>query len=115
VPFENNQAYADTTFWTIRDFLRPLLKRSGVVLAARSAVAAAPFQAYPSPASTAVQLALPANFARLGEAEVLDVAGRVVRRFQPTAQQTELPRGGLPAGIYAVRFAGQTPVRIVFE
>jgi len=115
VPFESSQAYADTTFWTIRDFLRPLLKRSGVALAARPAVAPATFQAYPNPATTAVQLALPADFARLGEAELLDMTGRVVRRFQPTTQQTELPRSGLPAGIYAVRFASQAPVRVVFE
>ena len=115
VPFENNQAYADTVFWTVRDFLRPLLKRSGVALAARAAVAQATFQVYPNPATTAVQLALPADFARLGEAELLDVTGRVVRRFRPMAQQTELPRGGLPAGIYAVRFASQVPVRVVFE
>ena len=115
VPFESSAAYADTTFWTVRDFLRPLLKRSGVALAARTTVASAVFSAYPVPAQAAVQLALPATWAQLGEAEVLDMAGRVVRRFRPQAQLETLPRAGLAAGIYAVRFAGQVPVRVVFE
>ncbi|MGI4833116.1 MAG: carboxylesterase family protein [Janthinobacterium lividum] len=115
VPFETSQAYADTTFWTIRDFLRPLLKRSGVALAARGSVATAVLQAYPNPARDAVQLALPADFARLGEAELLDMAGRVVRRFRPQAAAEQLTRGALPAGLYALRFAGQAPVRVVFE
>ncbi|RZJ91294.1 MAG: T9SS type A sorting domain-containing protein, partial [Hymenobacter sp.] len=108
-------AYADTTFWTVRDFLRPLLRRTGVPLAAKSGVAARTIQAYPNPAQEAVQLALPADWAQLGEAEVLDVAGRVVRRFRPQAQTESLVRGTLPAGLYAVRFAGQVPVRVVFE
>ncbi|NML65939.1 carboxylesterase family protein [Hymenobacter sp. RP-2-7] len=115
VPFEASQAYADTVFWTVRDFLRPLLKRSGVALAARAAAAPAVFQAYPNPAREVVQLALPADFAHLGEAELLDVTGRVVRRFRPQAPTEQLPRGGLPAGLYALRFAGQAPVRVVFE
>ena len=115
VPFESNAAYADTTFWTVRDFLRPLLRRTGVALAAKSGVAARTIQAYPNPAQAAVQLALPADWAQLGEAEVLDVAGRVVRRFRPQAQTEQLVRGALPAGLYAVRFAGQVPVRVVFE
>ena len=115
VPFETNGAYADTTFWTIRDFLRPLLRRTGVALAAKTGIRASTIQAYPNPAQEAVQLALPADWAQLGEAELLDVAGRVVRRFRPQAQATLLVRGALPAGIYAVRFAGQVPVRVVFE
>jgi hypothetical protein len=115
VPFETNGAYADTTFWTIRDFLRPLLRRTGVALAAKPALAASAVQAYPNPAQEAVQLALPADWAQLGEGEILDVAGRVVRRFRPKAQTTQLLRGTLPAGLYAVRFAGQVPVRVVFE
>jgi para-nitrobenzyl esterase len=115
VPFETNGAYADTTFWTIRDFLRPLLRRTGVALAAKASIAASLIQAYPNPAQDAVQLAFPPDWAQLGEAEILDVAGRVVRRFRPQAQTTQLVRGALPAGIYAVRFAGQVPVRVVFE
>jgi len=115
VPFETDGAYADTTFWTIRDFLRPLLRRTGVALAAKAAATASVVQAYPNPAQEAVQLALPPDWAQLGEAEVLDMAGRVVRRLRPQAQTTQLVRGTLPAGIYAVRFAGQVPVRVVFE
>jgi len=115
VPFETNAQYADTTFWTIRDFLRPLLRRTGVALAAKAGTAARTIQAHPNPAQEAVQLALPADWAQLGEAELLDVAGRVVRRFRPQAQTTSLVRGALPAGVYAVRFVGQVPVRVVFE
>ncbi|RYE90743.1 MAG: T9SS type A sorting domain-containing protein, partial [Cytophagaceae bacterium] len=115
VPFETNSLYADTTFWTVRDFLRPLLRRTGVALAAKTSVAAATIQAYPNPAQEAVRLILPANWAQLGEAEVLDAAGRVVRRFRPQAQAVQLVRGELAAGLYAVRFAGQAPVRVVFE
>lgn len=115
VPFETSPAYADTTFWTIRDFLRPLLKRSGVALAARSGASAAVFQAYPNPATETMQLALPPNWQQLGEAELLDAAGRVVRRFRPQAQVVQLARGPLPAGLYLLRFAGQAPARVVFE
>jgi len=115
VPFEASTAYADTVFWTVRDFLRPLLKRSGVALAARATATQAVFQAYPIPAREAVQLVLPADFARLGEAELLDAAGRVVRRFRPRAPTEQLLRGTLAPGLYAVRFAGQVPVRVVFE
>ena len=115
VPFETNAQYADTTFWTVRDFLRPLLRRTGVALAAKAGTVASLIQAYPNPAQDAVQLALPADWSQLGEAEVLDVAGRVVRRFRPQAQTAQLVRGTLPGGIYAVRFAGQVPVRVVFE
>ena len=115
VPFETNGTYADTTFWTIRDFLRPLLRRTGVALAAKASTTASLIQAYPNPAQEAVQLALPANWAQLGEAELLDVAGRVVRRFRPQAQTEQLMRGALPMGLYVVRFAGQAPVRVVFD
>ncbi|MVN76543.1 carboxylesterase family protein [Hymenobacter sp. HMF4947] len=115
IPFESNSAYADTTFWTIRDFLRPLLRRAGTVLAAQSAVPGMRIQAYPTPALGAVQLVLPATWAQLGEAEVLDVTGRVVRRLTPAAQQVELARGALGAGVYLVKFQGQPPVRIAFE
>ena len=120
VPFENPTAsgstYADTTFWTIRDFLRPLLRRAGTVLAARTGAALPPLvQAYPTPAQEAVQLVLPATWAQLGPAQLLDMTGRVVRQFTPTAQQVQLPRGSLGAGIYSLRFAGQAPVRIVFQ
>ncbi|RYE90237.1 MAG: T9SS type A sorting domain-containing protein [Cytophagaceae bacterium] len=115
VPFESSTAYADTVFWTVRDFLRPLLRRSGVALATRATAATTIFQAYPNPARDAVQLALPANFAQLGEATVLDATGRVVRRFRPDSSQPTLFRSSLPAGLYTIYFAGQVPVHIVFE
>ena len=114
IPFESNAAYADTAFWTIRDFLRPLLRLPGTALAARPA--AAPLAAaYPLPARDYVQLALPPTWRNLGEAELFDLTGRVMRRLTPTAQVWQVPRGGLAAGSYWLRFAGQAPVRVVFE
>jgi para-nitrobenzyl esterase len=115
IPFESNAAYADTVFWTIRDFLRPVLRQAGSVLASRSAAARPTVQAYPNPAHDAVQLLLPADWPQLGEAEMLDAIGRVVRRFRPQAQTAQVARGTLPPGLYSVRFAGQVPVRVLFE
>ncbi|GAA4503781.1 hypothetical protein GCM10023172_29250 [Hymenobacter ginsengisoli] len=116
IPFESNAQYADTTFWTIRDFLRPLLRQAGTPLAARAALATSPVGlAYPIPAREAVQLALPANWRELGDAQLLDLTGRVVRRLTPLAQQVPLPRNGLAAGVYLLQFAGYAPARVVFE
>jgi para-nitrobenzyl esterase len=116
IPFENNRQYADTTFWTIRDFLRPILRLSGTTLAARPASAASPSAlAYPTPARDVVQLVLPTNWRELGDAQLLDMTGRVVRRLTPQAQQLQLARGNLAAGIYSLKFAGCAPTRLVFE
>ena len=116
VPFENNAAYADTTFWTIRDFLRPVLRLPGTVLAARSGNALSPgILAYPVPARDYVRLALPENWRALGEARLLDMTGRVVRRLTPQGREEQLPRGGLGAGLYSLQFAGRVPTRIIFE
>lgn len=120
IPFEtptaSGSAYADTAFWTIRDFLRPLLRQAGTVLAARPGAALPPsVQAYPLPAREAVQLVLPEAWPQLGEAQLVDMTGRVVSRLVPTARQVQLARGSLSAGIYSLRFAGQAPVRIVFQ
>ncbi|RZK34914.1 MAG: T9SS type A sorting domain-containing protein, partial [Hymenobacter sp.] len=82
---------------------------------AKTSTPASLVQAYPNPAREAVQLLLPADWAQLGEAELLDASGRVVRRIRPQAQTMQLGRGALPAGLYAVRFVGQAPVRVVFE
>jgi para-nitrobenzyl esterase len=116
IPFESNAAYADTTFWTIRDFLRPLLRLAGTPLAARAASMASPVGlAYPTPARELVQLALPANWRELGDAQLLDMTGRVVRQVTPLAPQVQLARGSLAPGVYLLQFAGHTPARIVFE
>jgi len=116
IPFENSAAYADSTFWTIRDFLRPVLRLAGTPLAARTGSGVVPIaHAYPLPARDYVQLALPANWRALGDADLLDPTGQTVRRLTPTAQSWQLPRGALAAGSYFVRFAGQPPVRVVFE
>ncbi|MGI4870405.1 MAG: T9SS type A sorting domain-containing protein [Janthinobacterium lividum] len=115
VPFETNSMYADTTFWTVRDFLRPQLKLAGITLASRASVSAAIIQAYPNPASGDFQLLLPSTWAQLGEAELLDVTGRAVRRITPQAQTVAVPRNGLAPGLYLLRFEGQVPVRVVLE
>jgi hypothetical protein len=89
---------------------------SGTVLAARPASAAGPVAlAYPTPARDYVQLALPENWRDLGEAQLLDMTGRVVRRLTPAAREMQLARNSLAAGIYSLKFAGQAPARIVFE
>lgn len=115
IPFESNASYADTAFWTMRDFLRPLLRQAGTVLAARATAAGPQAQAYPNPAQDAVQLNIPAAWRQLGEAQLLDMTGRVVRRFDPRTADLRLARGALTAGVYSLRFPGQAPLRIVFE
>ena len=115
IPFEKNAAYADTAFWTIRDFLRPLLRQAGTVLAAHPAGPAALAQAYPNPAQDAIQLVIPAAWQQLGEAQLLDMTGRVVRRLDPRTADLRVVRGALTPGVYSLRFPGQVPLRLVFE
>jgi len=111
VPFESNAAYADTTFWTLRDFLRPVLRLSGTLLAARPAASAASVaQTYPLPADDEVRLDLPPAWPALGPADLCDATGRVV----PAGATLRLPRAGLPAGVYFLRFSGQPAVRVVW-
>ncbi|GAB3586777.1 carboxylesterase family protein [Hymenobacter daeguensis] len=117
IPFESNAAYADTTFRTIRDFLRPVLALPGTVLAAKPAALAQPAaQAYPNPAEEAIRIVLPDAWATLAEAQLIDAAGRVVRTISPAStRDLNLLRGSLKAGIYSLKFPGQTPVRIEFK
>ena len=110
IPFEAStaagSAYADTTFWTIRDFLRPLLRPAAAPLAARTTAAGPVAQAYPSPAQDAVRLVIPAAWHRLGEAQLLDMTGRIVRRLDPSPADLRVARGALTAGVYSLRFPG---------
>ncbi|MDO7884515.1 alpha/beta hydrolase [Hymenobacter cheonanensis] len=116
IPFESSTRYADTTFWTIRDFLRPVLRLAGTPLAARPASAASPTTlAYPLPAHDYVDLTLPANWRDLGDARLLDLTGRVVRQLTPQARQTRVLRAGLASGSYFWQLAGQPAVRVVFD
>jgi dienelactone hydrolase len=121
IPFEstsaNGLAYADTTFRTIRDFLRPSLGQPGTVLSAATATSrnATP-QAYPVPATTEVQLTAPiGTLFKPHTAELLDATGRVVRCFQWEKPSQMLPRENLKAGLYFLRSSSQPPVRVVFE
>jgi len=116
VPFESNARYADTTFWTIRDFLRPVLRQAGTPLAARPNSATSPGTlAYPTPALDYVDLTLPANWRELGEGRLLDLTGRVVRQLSPQTQQVRMPRAGLAPGVYLWQLASQPVVKVVFE
>lgn len=119
VPFDGTSptalAYADTTFWTIRDFLRPLLPEA--LMASSPAMVNPPATAYPVPASGAVRLRAPlaAKPFRATDAVLVDAAGRIVRRFRWNQPEQELARGGLPAGIYSVRMPGCPAVRVIFD
>lgn len=121
IPFENQTAsgtaYADTTFRTIRDFLRPVLALPGtIVTAAKPATAQPAAQAYPNPAEEAIRIVLPDSWATLVEAQLIDAAGRVVRTINPAStHDLNLLRGSLKAGIYSLKFPGQIPVRIEFK
>jgi acetyl esterase/lipase len=120
IPFENTNAaglaYADTTFRAIRDFLRPSLAQAGTVLATKSASTQPVAQAYPNPAQEAVRILVPESWINLAEAQLIDAAGRVVRTINPaSARDLQVLRGSLKAGIYSLKFPGQTPVRIEFK
>ena len=109
-------AYADTTFRVIRDFLRPALGTATVTGVRGGVGQAAPApQAYPMPAEGLVRVVLPAAWALPAEAELLDGAGRVVRRFRPSSRTLDVPRGSLPAGQYALKCPGQHAVRLEFR
>jgi hypothetical protein len=121
IPFENATAtgalYADTTFRTIRDFLRPVLALPGTVLTAAKPATAQPIaQAYPNPAEQSINITLPESWINLAEAQLIDAAGRVVRTINPaSARNLNVLRGSLKAGIYSLKFPGQAPVRIEFK
>jgi acetyl esterase/lipase len=117
IPFESNAAYADTTFRTMRDFLRPVLALPGlVVTAAKTPAPLAPAaQAYPNPADDAIRIVLPEAWATAAEAQLIDVTGRVVRTIYPATRDLSVLRGTLKAGIYSLKFPGQVPVRIEFR
>jgi hypothetical protein len=108
-------AYADTTFRTTRDFLRPLLGGRPLGVAAAAPAANTRATAWPVPAATATRLRWTANAAfQPTEAVLLDaITGRVVRQFRWEQAEQLVPRAGLPAGTYLVR-AHEMVVRIVF-
>ena len=109
-------AYADTTFRTVRDFLRPVVATgSPLGLTVATASAGARPTAWPVPATASVRLRWPAPAAfRPLEAVLLEATtGRVVRRFRWTTAEQTVERGALPAGVYVVRASGAA-VRVVF-
>ena len=110
-------AYFDTTFYTIRDFLRPLLRQPGTVLSTpKGGLAKAGPQAYPVPATNEVRLTVPRGMVfKPQEVEVLDAAGKVVRRFRWEQANQLLLREGLKAGSYLLRGEELPDIRILFE
>ena len=118
IPFESNAAYADTTFRTIRDFLRPSLGQAGTFVTAvkpGNSNAAPAAQAYPLPAEDAVRVLLPGSWPLPAQAQLLDAAGRVVRTISPGTREVNVLRGSLNAGLYLLKFPGQVPVRVEFK
>jgi len=116
IPFESNAAYADTTFRTIRDFLRPIIARpSSVVTAAAAATPLPTLEAYPNPADDAVRLLLPDAAGLPATAQLLDAAGREVRRVSVVGREVAVARETLAAGMYLLKLAGHKPVRIEFK
>ena len=118
IPFENNTAYADTTFRAIRDFLRPSLAQPGRTLARASNTPTAPVaraEAYPNPADDQLHLLLPEAEPLPAQVQLRDASGRLVRSFRPATRELTIPRDNLPAGLYLLRMAGQPPVRVEFR
>jgi hypothetical protein len=122
IPFESTSAagiaYADTTFRTIRDFLRPSLGQAGTVVTAvaPSAAKVGPTaQAYPNPADDIIRIMLPEAWLLPIEAQLLDVTGRVVRVINPNVRDLNMLRGSLKAGLYLLKIPGQVPIRIEFK
>ena len=108
IPFESNTAYADTTFRTIRDFLRPLLKRPGTVLAAYSASAAQPSAfAYPLARPGCRATGPTHQLARAGRCPAPGYDGPRGAPPHAPGATVQLPRESLSAGIYLLKFAGQ--------
>ncbi|MBD2713945.1 carboxylesterase family protein [Microvirga sp. STR05] len=122
IPFEstsaNGLAYADTTFRTIRDFLRPLLRQPGTVLSTASGTRSVGqvTSAYPVPASSEIRLAVPPGVVfRPQDVELLDATGRVVRRFRWQQANQLLLREELKAGTYLLRGEQLPTIRLLFE
>ncbi|MCC3159979.1 alpha/beta hydrolase [Hymenobacter sp. 15J16-1T3B] len=110
-------AYADTTFQTVRDFLRPLLRQPGTVLRAASRRLSEAPQVFPVPADGDVfylQAGTAAPF-RPRAAELLDATGRVVRRFTWDQPRMAVPRGALRPGTYLLRTDGLPAQRVLFQ
>ncbi|MCB2406925.1 alpha/beta hydrolase fold domain-containing protein [Hymenobacter lucidus] len=110
------QAYMDTTFRYVRDFLRPVLRQPGTITGTRPAAELTALQLYPLPATEAVQLTAAAGTTfQPRTLELLDATGRVVRRFRWEQREQQVRREQLKPGIYLLRGAGMATQRIVFE
>ncbi|QHJ07768.1 carboxylesterase family protein [Hymenobacter busanensis] len=107
-------AYFDTTFQTVRDFLRPLLRQPATVLAVKTASNLAQAQIFPVPAEQTIHLEAPSGTPfRPVRVELIDAKGRIVRRFLWDQPRVIIPRNNLPAGTYYLSgegLAGRTLV-----
>ncbi|UYZ57777.1 alpha/beta hydrolase [Hymenobacter latericus] len=110
-------AYFDTTYQTVRAFLRPLLRQPGTVLsAARSNILAGELQIYPVPAQQLIVLeATGQQPFRPRQVELIDARGRVVRRFMWDKPRMLIPRGNLPEGTYYLSGEGLQGLTIILQ
>ncbi|WP_162910688.1 alpha/beta hydrolase [Hymenobacter oligotrophus] len=110
-------AYFDTTYQTVRAFLRPLLRQPGTVLsAAPSNRQASELQIYPVPAQQLIVLeATGQPVFKPRQVELIDTQGRVVRRFLWDKPRMLIPRGNLPEGAYYLSGEGLQGRTIILQ
>ncbi|KUG08239.1 alpha/beta hydrolase [Solirubrum puertoriconensis] len=110
-------AYFDTTYQTVRAFLRPLLRQPGTVLsAAQSNNLVSELQVYPVPAQQLIVLeATGQQPFRPRQVELLDAKGRVVRRFLWDKPRMLIPRDNLPEGTYYLSGEGLQGRTIILQ
>lgn len=84
-----------------------LARLTNVVLSAHTAAAVLPLTVYPNPAQTALTVALPAA-PQARPATLLDLQGRLVRRWVVPARQAEtrLNLEAIPCGVYLLQVKG---------
>jgi dienelactone hydrolase len=109
-------AYFDSTYQTVRSFLRPLLRQPGTTLAKTTPTALAAAQLFPVPAENYVYLDAPAGAVFQPKwLELTDVVGQVVRRIHWNQPRITIPRGSLRPGMYYLRGDGLTARPLVLQ
>ncbi|GAA4382620.1 hypothetical protein GCM10023186_23130 [Hymenobacter koreensis] len=109
-------AYFDTTFQTVRDFLRPLLRQPGTVLASSKSTSLSAASIFPVPAQQTINLTAPAGvpFKPVWLA-LVDAKGRTVRRILWEHPHLTIPRGNLPSGLYYLSGDGLPGRRLMLQ
>ena len=73
------------------------------------------FRLFPNPAKSMVTLESMRDVSKPIHVELVDAAGRVVRRYQSIRQRTSLSLVGIPAGIYFVRISNAFAIHLATE